>query len=1352
MSNKSARWFSIFYLCVQAGVCVGAPLATNGPVWILDPTFKLNQLPLLESQSTFPWGYVRDPVNSLALQSDGKIIVAGGFLSETGAYRGFARLLPNGGVDPDFRPGRAAAMVHAVAVTPQQNIYAVTRADDLTLSIAQYDALGQSRWSHSIYPGAYPQSLLALPDGSALVGGFFTNVGGTQREYLARINESGQLQSQFAPALNGRVTVLAQQQDGKILVGGAFTSVNGAPRARLARLTSDGQLDESFNPGDLITVEPNAVAVMPNGKIIVSGNFLRRNGSARDRLLRLSPDGSLDDSFTAELDQPANQIVGDSQNRIVLGGLFTQVSSSPRSRIARLLSDGTLDAAFDPGAGPNSAIQTLVIDAQGNYLIGGHFQKIGRSSVNGFARVVPVTSTIAVDFAEEQFLAGEQYREAVVKLMRYGPAEGDLVVDVWTAPGTDPELTEFKPFSAEVRFAAGDLEKTIIIPFPDDGEVEFDEFIPIHCQIRGENYVHTSQIHIIEDERPVVSTGMIAVRPGDDINVPAANRRAVANSRVAFGGIVYSEAGVYGPSFYGVGVVNLDGTPSTFKPARVERYEFAEVQKLIWTSDDKLVVSGAFTSINGIHKTNVVRFNLDGSIDSNFNPPASASIVAALPDGKLLAAAWDGENTISPYSLVRLNADGSIDSTWPATQLRSWVEQCIPLADGKVLLNVGAYGIRRLLPDGAEDPSFSPPKAFQFNPNVYYGPQGRELFALPDGKILVRGGFNQVDGFPRPGLARLNVDGSLDLSFRPALDSNAVFPLADGRILSGSYGRPWQLLNADGSRAFDLIIPDLSANGYSTAPLTQLADGRMIDPNLRIIPLANRKLTSVTFDPGQTAALAEGAVPREIKVTRTGDTSQTLTVPFHAQLIKGDAGDDLTITPATLTFAPMQTKGAVQVQALTDNWIESDEKYKITAGDSSDLYVPNAIDLVIQDRDGRPGSAGILFDLSATDPPRLATLADGSLLMAGWTDAPLIIYNPQTETTNTLPPIFPEERRRIFALAPIPDGFLVAGDFLGPTNATTNVVFRFRSDGSRDTNFKSPPLPLYPLQIIPEPSGTFLVIGFGDQTVVRFNADGSINRKYVTPYYPRQGFLSATNRLIYTFDYGVACLDLAGGYTASGFSRVELSGGGIFGLAVGEKHFYLNGWFRGVNGTPRAYLARFTFDGRFDSTYQPVLNGDLWAMTLDRQNRLVIFGNFTSVNGVGRPGGARLNFDGSLDRTFEPDVELSIPQGALVSSTDYLTALPNGDLFALVYISGRPNPYSAAIISSDLPLRANLADNNGAFELRLTTLPRKTYLIETSSNLRDWQPLLSTNVAGYQLKVAVPAGLPNLFVRAKSSQ
>ena len=106
------------------------------------------------------------------------------------------------------------------------------------------------------------------------------------------------------------LSAVALQPDGKILVGGVFSWLGGgafdepgtAIRHNIGRLHADGSVDLSFDPGASLGV--NAIAVQPDGKIVVAGCFHALGGGGsgttpRHSIGRLNADGSLDTSFDA---------------------------------------------------------------------------------------------------------------------------------------------------------------------------------------------------------------------------------------------------------------------------------------------------------------------------------------------------------------------------------------------------------------------------------------------------------------------------------------------------------------------------------------------------------------------------------------------------------------------------------------------------------------------------------------------------------------------------------------------------------------------------------------------------------------------------------------------------------------------------------------------------------------------------------------------------------------------------------------------------------------------------------------------------------------------------------------------
>ena len=86
----------------------------------------------------------------------------------------------------------------------------------------------------------------------------------------------------------GSVQALALQPDGKIVIGGNFTSVSGVGRNRIARLNTDGSLDPAFAPAGGADDWVLALALQPDGKVVIGGDFVMVNGVSRSYIARLS--------------------------------------------------------------------------------------------------------------------------------------------------------------------------------------------------------------------------------------------------------------------------------------------------------------------------------------------------------------------------------------------------------------------------------------------------------------------------------------------------------------------------------------------------------------------------------------------------------------------------------------------------------------------------------------------------------------------------------------------------------------------------------------------------------------------------------------------------------------------------------------------------------------------------------------------------------------------------------------------------------------------------------------------------------------------------------------------------------
>ncbi len=188
-----------------------------------------------------------------------------------------------------------------------------------------------------------------------------------------------------------RVEIINQQTDGKLLVGGWFTSYNENPASRIARLNLDGTIDSGFNTGTGFTgFSPyvKAIALQPDGKIVVGGNFTAFNGTNRHRIARLNSDGTLDTGFNplTGLNSDVNAIAIQSDGKIVIGGIFTlydwlNSDGISRPKIAILNADGSLDTSFDPQAGFGTSIGSqervtkIIVQPDGKILTCGQFEQ-----------------------------------------------------------------------------------------------------------------------------------------------------------------------------------------------------------------------------------------------------------------------------------------------------------------------------------------------------------------------------------------------------------------------------------------------------------------------------------------------------------------------------------------------------------------------------------------------------------------------------------------------------------------------------------------------------------------------------------------------------------------------------------------------------------------------------------------------------------------------------------------------------------------------------------------------------------------------------------------------------------------
>lgn len=373
---------------------------------------------------------------TLAIQSDGKILIGGYFLDvASSTLFGVQRLNVDGSIDAGFVEQEVSAEVKALAVQADGKILIggsfIEVAGHTQHYLARLNANGSLDTSF-VDPNldADVWAIALQPDGKVLAAGDFQNVGTTARAYAARFTTTGALDSSFIdPQICcGPARAIALQSNGSVLVGGYFLGVTGnSAIGSIVRFSASGALDAAF-PVDPSATTVSTIVVAPDGSIYVGSSYRTSDDQSLRPVSKLSPNGTLDiayaDIFT---DSGTNTLALQPNGKLLFGGQFQLIDGQPRHALARLNANGTLDGGFadlnfnfDAGD-PNGYVFGLAAQPDGNTIAIGNFTLAAGQSRQFAARVVT--------------------GDAVLSKLS-GQASGTNVIATWTRGGDGPELAQ----------------------------------------------------------------------------------------------------------------------------------------------------------------------------------------------------------------------------------------------------------------------------------------------------------------------------------------------------------------------------------------------------------------------------------------------------------------------------------------------------------------------------------------------------------------------------------------------------------------------------------------------------------------------------------------------------------------------------------------------------------------------------------------------------------------------------------------------------------------------------------------------------------------------------------------------
>ncbi|MNU65899.1 hypothetical protein D3C71_552020 [compost metagenome] len=450
-----------------------------------DNTFNIGTGPTTPASSLY--------LNRVELLSDGKMLVAGEFSSwNNKPYRNLVRLNSDGSLDTTFTTGLGPiGVIKAIHELPNGKI---AIGGDFTM----YNGISANRFCVLNADGTRDNSfnsgngfsstvntIYSDSTGKFYVGGNFATYDGNPSPYFACISSTGTWNPNFVSKFNNQIRVIKPMPDGSLLVGGQFYGFDNYAIHGLARILQTGELDTTFNRstgannfltgtelfsnGDAITFgsdyeayngiltpshlakidtvgnvyinnftalpfdDVNVVKIDSTDHVLIGGMLKYGTAAPYKNLIRTDSNGNIDLSFNSEIPSPnygriwdvdrvnngkhlvVYQVVNDlflnrinydgsidssfqmvqmtnglakttilSNQKILLYGPQMTFNSSVTSSLIRLNADGTIDPGFNSGIGPNSSIAMIKELPNGKLFVGGEFETWNNAPQRGY--------------------------------------------------------------------------------------------------------------------------------------------------------------------------------------------------------------------------------------------------------------------------------------------------------------------------------------------------------------------------------------------------------------------------------------------------------------------------------------------------------------------------------------------------------------------------------------------------------------------------------------------------------------------------------------------------------------------------------------------------------------------------------------------------------------------------------------------------------------------------------------------------------------------------------------------------------------------------------------------------------
>jgi uncharacterized delta-60 repeat protein len=547
--------------------------------------------------------------------------------------------------------------------------------------------------------------------------------------------------------------------------------------------------------------------------------------------------GSIDNSFNIGNPLLLSHIKLQPDGKILIGGGSNGVNATIPNNIARLNADRSIDNTFNPGSGTNAQINLIDIQSDGKILISGDFTEYNGVNRNRLARL---NADGSLDLAFNPGTGITYPPPVAARINAIGlQSDGKIVI-----AGAFTQYNGVNRNNIARLNADGSLDNTFNPGTGANFGASSIAILPDGKILVGGAFTQFNGININRIAR-INTNGSLdnTFNPGTGANEFISSIKILSDGKILIGGAFTQFNSINKGYFI---KLNQNGTLdlsfNTNGLGANSRVSHINIQP-----DNKILIAGLFSDYNGISRNRIARLNIDRELDNTFNPGTGANagvnLTAIQADSKiLLLGGFTQFNGINISYFTRLNNDGSMDfnfNTTSNTGANSWVECIETQSDGKILLGgwftkyngTNRNNIARLNTDGTLDITFNPGN----------GTNGfiRAIKVQLDGKIILGGNFNTYNNIPRCNLVRVNQNGSLDNTFNPVCATtgqvNSIALQPDGKIIIGGIGLNYSgtprnylvRLNMDGSLDTSFNISGIGPNDHIEVISTQ-QDGKII--------------------------------------------------------------------------------------------------------------------------------------------------------------------------------------------------------------------------------------------------------------------------------------------------------------------------------------------------------------------------------------------------------------------------------------------------------------------------------------------------------------------------------------------